>query len=58
MGKFRQFLTELSVCDMSEFSFPDTNSAKYQWVFTKIRVCIDIVTIWFVIADGKIFFSF
>ena len=25
MGKFHQFLTKLSACDMSEVSFPDDN---------------------------------
>ena len=54
MGKFRQFLTKLSAHDMSEFSFPDDNFSKYQWIFTKLGVCIDIVNIWFWIADGQI----
>ena len=42
MGKFRQFLTELFFRDMSEFSFPDDNFSKYQWIFTKLGVCIDL----------------
>ena len=54
MGKFRQFFRELSACDMSVFSFPDYNFSKYQWIFTKLDVCIDIVETWFRIADGHI----
>ena len=53
MGNFRQFLTELSACDMSVFSFLDDNFSKYQWIFTKLGVCIDIVEAWFGIADDK-----
>ena len=54
MGKFHQFLTELSTHDTSVFSFPDDNLSKYQWIFTKLGVCFDIVETWFGIADGKI----
>ena len=54
MGKFHQFLTELSACDTSVFSVPDDKFNKYQWIFTKLGVCIDIVEILFGIADGKI----
>ena len=54
IGKFRQFLTELSAGDMSEFSFLDDNFSKYQWIFTTLGVCIGIVKIWFEIADGQI----
>ena len=35
MGKFCQFLTELSACHMSVFLFPDNYLSKYQWIFTK-----------------------
>ena len=42
MGKFRQFLTELSTRDTSVFSFPGNNLSKYQWIFTKLSMCIDI----------------
>ena len=51
MGKFRQFLTELSAHNMPEFLFPDDNVSKCQWIFTKLGVCIDILKIWFGIAD-------
>ena len=43
MGKFRQFLTELSARDMSEFSFPDDTRSKYQWIFTKLGMCIALI---------------
>ena len=54
MGEFHQFLTELSARDMSEFSFPDDNCSKFQLIFIKLSVCIDIVKIWLGIADGQI----
>ena len=54
MGKFRQFLAELSARDTFIFSFPDDNFSKYQWIFTKLGAWIDIVKTWFGIADGQI----
>ena len=54
MGKFCQFLTELSARDTPIFSFPDDNLSKHQWIFTKLGMCIDIVEIWFWIANGQI----
>ena len=54
MGKFRQFFTELSARDTPIFSFPDDNLHKHQWIFTKLGLCIDIVEIWFGIANGQI----
>ena len=54
MGKFCQFLTELSVLDTSLFSFQDDNFSNYQWIFTKLGVCIDIVETRFGIVDGQI----
>ena len=54
MGKFRKFLTELSARDRSVFSFLNDNFRKYQWIFTKLSVCIDIVEICFGIDDGQI----
>ena len=54
MGKFCKFLTELSACDTSIFSFPDDNFSKYQWIFTKLVMCIDIVETWFGSTDGQI----
>ena len=53
MGKFRQFLTEISACDTSIFSFLDDNLSKFQWIFTKLGMCIDNVEIWFRIANGQ-----
>ena len=54
MGKFRQFLMELSARDTPIFSFPDDNLSKHQWIFTKLGMCVDIVEIWFGIANGQI----
>ena len=54
MGKFCQFLTELSARDMPIFPFPDDNLSKHQWIFTKLGMCIDIVEICFGIANGQI----
>ena len=54
MDKFRQFLTELSARNTSIFSFPDDNLSKCQWIFTKLGLCINIVEIWFGIANGQI----
>ena len=36
------------------FSFPDDNLSKHQWIFTKLGMCIDIVEVWFGIANGQI----
>ena len=54
MGKFHQFVTELSACDTSLFSFLEDNFSIYQWSFNKFGVCIDIVEICFGIEDGQI----
>ena len=34
--------------------FPDDNLSKHQWIFTKLGMCIEIVEIWFGIADRQI----
>ena len=47
------FLTEFSATDMSMFSVLDNNFSIYQWIFTKLNVCIDIVDICFGIANGR-----
>ena len=39
-------------------SFPDHNLSKHQWIFTKFGMCIDIVEIWFGIANGQISSNF
>ena len=52
MGKYRQFLTELSAHGRSVFSSLDDKLSKYQWIFTNLGVCIDIVEICFWIAGG------
>ena len=33
--------------------FPENNLSKYQWIFTKLGMCIDIVEVWFGIANGQ-----
>ena len=38
---------------MPIFSFPDDNLSKYQWISVKLGMCIDIVEIWFGIANGQ-----
>ena len=58
MGKFCQFLKELSARHMPIFSFPDDNLSKHQWIFTKLGMCIDIVEIWFGIANSQILSMF
>ena len=45
------------VCLSIRISFPD-NLSKHQWIFTKLGVCIDIVEIWFGIANEKISSNF
>ena len=54
MGKFCQFLTELSAHDMSVFSFLDDLFSKYQWIFAKLGMHIDIVDNCFWIANRQI----
>ena len=40
------------------FSFPDDNLSKHQWIFTKLGTCIDIVENWLGIANGQISSNF
>ena len=44
----------LSVSPSVRFLFLDDNLSKCQWIFTKLGMCIDIVEIWFEIANGQI----
>ena len=53
MGKFRQILAELSARNTPIFLFPDNNLSKHQCIFTKFGMCIDIMKIWFGIANGQ-----
>ena len=46
------------LCPSVRFSFPDDNLIKHQWIFTKLGICIDIVMIWFGIANGQISSNF
>ena len=39
---------------LSIFLFPEDNLHKYQWILTKLDVCIDIEEIWFWTANGQI----
>ena len=36
------------------FLFPDDNLSNCQWLFTKLGMCIDVLEIWFGIANGQI----
>ena len=45
-------LPKLSARDTPIFWFPDDNWSKHQQIFTKLGMCIDIVEIWFGIANG------
>ena len=38
----------------SVFSFLGDNLSKCQWIFPKLGMCIDIMEIWFEIANGQI----
>ena len=38
--------------------FPDDNLSKHPWIFTKLGMCIDIVEIWFEVANGLILSNF
>ena len=51
-------VSHMSVCLSVHFSFPDDNLSKHQWIFTKLGMCIDIVEMWFGIANGKILSNF
>ena len=35
------------------FRFLEDNLSEYQWIFTKLSMCIYIVEIWFRIANGQ-----
>ena len=39
-------------------SFPEGNLSTFQFVFTKLGMCIDIVEFWFAIANGQISSNF
>ena len=44
--------------DMLIFLFPDDNLSIHQWFFTKLGMCIDVVEIWFGIANWLISANF
>ena len=39
-------------------SFPDNDLSKHQWIFTKLVMCIDIMEIYYGIANGQISSNF
>ena len=41
------------LCQSVCLSFLDDNLSKHQWIFTKLGMCIDIVEIWFGIANRQ-----
>ena len=43
-----------SICRTSVFLFPDDIFSKCQWILTKLGMFIDIVEIWFQIANRQI----
>ena len=43
-----------SARDMPIFSFLGDNLRKHQWIFTNFGMCIDIIEIWFGIANWQI----
>ena len=45
-------------CTSIRISFPDDNLSNHQWIFTKLGMCIDIVELWFGIANGQISSNF
>ena len=52
--KFCLFLTEVSARHTSIVSFPGDDLRKYQWIFTELDMCIDMVEICFGNANGHI----
>ena len=48
----------LSYICPSILSFLDNDLSKYQWIFTKLGMCIDNVEIWFGITSGQILWIF
>ena len=57
MGKFCQYLTELYAHHTSVFLFQDDNLSKYQLIFIKLGMYIDM-EIWFGIDNGQILLIF
>ena len=48
----------VSVCLSVRQSFSDDNLSKHRWIFTKLGMWIDIVEIWFGIANGQTLLNF
>ena len=52
-GQISWILSKFLARNMSIFSFTDSNFSKYEKIFTKLGMCIDIVIL-FGIANGQI----
>ena len=50
----RPSVSRTSICIL----FLDDNLSKHKWIVTKLGMCIDIVEIWFGIANGQILSNF
>ena len=50
----RPSVVHLYIHPSVHISCPDDNLSKHQWIFTKLGVCIDIVEVWFGVANGQI----
>ena len=53
LSVYPSVLCHISV-SQSIILFPDDNLKKYQWIFTQLNVCVDIVEISFRIVNGQI----
>ena len=49
-----QSVIRLSICIL----FLDDYLSKHQWIFTKLCMCIDIIEVWFGIANSQISSNF
>ena len=58
LSQERPSVRQSAVCPSIRISFPDDNLSKHQWIFTKLGMCIDIVEIWFGIANRQISSNF
>ena len=53
-GRISSMFDRVICQDTSRFLLLDDNLSKYQWIFTKLAMCIDIVEICFGNANGQI----
>ena len=52
-GQISSIVDRVICPDTLVFSFPEYKLRKYQWIFSKLGMCIDNVEIWFRFANGK-----